>query len=172
MSERKQDSDWVSPILKLLSDFFVLIVFGAFMLCQWLTGALLKYVLNPVCGYIFDRSDGVVVLASAGLWVVIGWLCMPFLIHYGAAPIDLWSLFWQVTLVSVVWGIAIGGWLVLTWWAEAEIQSSPPDFADVTGLPRDFYHPSPNSDIEQLPEPESDDLKGLVLGVEWQQAHK
>ena len=55
MVERRQDHDWVSPILKLISDLFILIVFGAFILSQWLTGMFLKYVLNPVCGYIFDH---------------------------------------------------------------------------------------------------------------------
>ena len=113
-----------------------------------------------------------VVVASAGLWAVIGWLCIPLLVHYGTGPADVWSLFRQVTVVVLAWGIAIGGWLVLSWWTEAEFQSGPPDFADVTGIPRDFYHPSTNSDGGQLPEPGSDELKGLVLGVEWQETHR
>lgn len=172
MTNRNADHDWLSPLLKLIADLFYLIVFGLFLLSQWLTGLFLRYVLNPVCDYIFDRSDGLVILASAALWVVIGWLCLPLLIQYDADTADVWSLFWQVTLVALGWGIAIGGSLVLTWWSEAEIQTSPPDFADVTGLPRDFYHAPANNGRDQLPEPEPDELKGLVLGVEWQQAHK
>ncbi|MCG3209255.1 MAG: hypothetical protein FOGNACKC_02876 [Anaerolineae bacterium] len=169
MAARMPENDWVSPILKLIADLLYVIVFGAFILCQGLTGLLLRYVLNPLCDYIFDRNDGLVVLASTVVWVIIGWLCLPLLWRYGDDPAsaDLWPLFWKVTLVSLAWGIAIGGGLVLTWWTEAERQSHSPDFTTATGLPPGFYHSSTPGQERQLPEPSQDELEGVILGVEW-----
>jgi peptidoglycan biosynthesis protein MviN/MurJ (putative lipid II flippase) len=167
MAARQPENDWVSPILKLVADLLYFIVFGAFILCQGLTGLLLRYVLNPLFDNVFDRNDGLVVLASALFWMGIGWLCLPLLIRDGTTATELWPLFWKVTLVSLAWGIAIGGWLVLTWWTEVESQSRSSDFTSVTGLSPSFYHSSGSSEGRQLPEPTEDELEGVILGVEW-----
>ena len=166
MAVRTNENDWASPILALISTLLIFVIFGAFILCQALTGLFLRYVLNPLFDNVFDRNDGLVVLASAALWIVGGWLCVP-LIYDSDPPANLWSLVWTVTLVSLGWGIAIGGGLILTWWAEAEIQARPPDFTEIAELPRSFYHPSGNGEGRQLPEPTEDELEGVILGVEW-----
>lgn len=134
----------VWPFIQLLLELLGYLIFGVFIVCQWLTRMLFEYLLNPLTEGAFDRHDGAVVLTSAGLWgIVFGGIVLPLAISQGwmvvpATQVD--NSVGMMVVAGLLWGGVIGGFLVLTWWNEIEArQPIATDFTQVNDTPQDGY---------------------------------
>lgn len=119
-------SSVVWPFIELLLELLKYLIFGVFIVSVWLTRMLFENLLNPLTEGAFDRHDGAVVLTSAGLWsVVSGGLVFPLAMSQGWMEIPATEIersLMMMVLVGLLWGGAIGGFLVMTWWNEIDIQ--------------------------------------------------
>ena len=110
-STRDSGEDW-GALLLLLLGFLLLILFGAFIFCQWLTGLLLQRVLNPLLDGALDRHEGLVVALSAGLWALIALVLTPAVV--GAEVLLRAPVAEVVYLFLLVpgsgWLLGVGSW--------------------------------------------------------------
>ena len=124
------------------------ILFGVFVISQWLTRLFLQYVLNPLLDGLLDREDGAVVLISSLLWgVVAGLVLFPVLWGqdaFGPTPPDMISLWLGTIAAGLLWGIAVGVWVLGTWWNEAERQMPAGyDVVHLLDTPIEIHSPAP-----------------------------
>lgn len=148
-------------------------IMAAWIASQWLTRMFFIHVLNKLLNGALDRNDGLVVLCATAIWLVFGWVSFPIqasLWLTQPTQEELIQFFLSATLFWLVWGASIGAGLVLTWWNEAEEENSGVDFAQVAGIPSDFYQPV-LTDGQSATQNTADELEQMILGVEWDKDH-
>lgn len=150
-------NDGISQMMIFIAVWFFRFIFGVFIICQWLTGLLLAYVINPLLDGALDRHDGAVVLLSATLWTgVIGLVFFPLASASGvvAVPPTEWGKAWFGSLtIGCALGMVIGVWVLGEWWGYALRQ--PPAGYEVVqslGAPLALTSASPSAPSPRMDE--------------------
>ncbi len=114
MTQDDHNDDAAGQIVGIFLLLFSLLLFGLFLLSQWLTGLLLRHVLNPLLDGMLDRHDGAVILLSATLWgLVAGGILFPLSVAqgwYSGSPSMLQAWLWTCVL-GLLWGVTVGVWV-------------------------------------------------------------
>lgn len=175
MAQYNDDGGWVGYFLKTLLDVLCTVIFGLFLISQWLTRVLFQHVLNPLLDGLPERHDGAVVLLAAGLWsVVAGGILFPLawaggeIARTGGELLQAWG--WSC-LFGLAWGVACGVWVLGTWWAEVERQGRVGyDVVRLLDKPLEIIQMAPTSP-SALPQPahsngvpSAEELERLILG--------
>lgn len=144
MSQHDRNNDAAEQIVGNVLLLLSLLIFGLFLLSEWLTELLLRYVLNPMLDGLLDRHDGAVILCSAVLWgLVAGGILFPLSVvqgWYGDSYNMLDAWFWTCVL-GFLWGVTVGDWIVGSWWKEAT-SHAPVGYeaVQVLGTPIEIQH--------------------------------
>lgn len=100
------------------------LLFGVFLLSEWVTALFLKHVVNPLTQYALDRYDGAVVFASTLLWSALGGSIslLASVASKFRSPIELLTLWQFGMLIGALWGIAVGTSVLTMYWQNVESQ--------------------------------------------------
>lgn len=173
MRQSESDDRQFWEAVKTIGLLLLAVLFGAFVVSQWMTKLLFQYLINPMLNGMLDRNDGAVVLLSAGLWGAVAALFVaPFSLSQGTldgTTIDVYQYWFGVTVGGVFWGTAIGVWILAIWWTEAEkYMPVGYDVVELFDTPIDIRRPAnvgrDENGHRKAVMPDDDLMEELVLG--------
>jgi hypothetical protein len=167
-------------MMQLFAVWLYRLLFGIFIISQWLTKLLLEHVVNPLLDGALDRHDGAVVLASASLWTpVFGMIMFPMARanNLSTMPSQDWIVTWAGSLaLGFAYGVIIGVWVLGEWWEQA-LRHQPAGYEVVQSLGTPLELTSANSSVSNPKQTHNglvneEEQAQLILGdAVWKKPH-